>query len=97
MLAALVLVTVTVRAVRAGAQDQQREPFRVEVEAINVLVSVHDEKSGKFVTDLSPQRLSNHRKGRSAGNNQLYAANELTSQHRARCGHQLERETEAGV
>jgi len=48
-LAALFLMTVPVT-----SQDQQREPFRVEVEAINVLVSVRDEKSGKFVTDLSP-------------------------------------------
>jgi len=48
-LAALCLMTVPV-----APQDQQREPFRVEVEAINVLVSVRDEKSGKFVTELSP-------------------------------------------
>lgn len=34
-------------------QNRKQAPFRIEVEAINVLVSVHDEKTGKFVTDLS--------------------------------------------
>ena len=53
-LAALVLMTAPAKTAPAGAQDQQREPFRVEVEAINLLVSVHDEKTGKFVTDLGP-------------------------------------------
>jgi len=41
----------------AAGQDQQREPFRVEVEAINVLVSVHDEKTGKFVIDLGQEHF----------------------------------------
>jgi Ca-activated chloride channel family protein len=36
-----------------GAPAQRREPFRVEVEAVNVLVTVHDDKTGKFVTDLT--------------------------------------------
>lgn len=31
---------------------QQREPFRVEVEAVNLQVTVHDEETGKFVKDL---------------------------------------------
>jgi len=57
---AAVLLLLTVR---ATAQDQQREPFRVEVEAINVLVSVHDEKTGKFVTDLSPSDFRIMEKG----------------------------------
>jgi Ca-activated chloride channel family protein len=52
-LGALVLVTIPA-VLPAKAQDQQRQPFRVKVEAINVLVSVHDEKTGKFVTDLEP-------------------------------------------
>ncbi|HXK59452.1 MAG TPA: VWA domain-containing protein [Acidobacteriota bacterium] len=40
-----------------ASQDQPREPFRVEVDAINVLVSVHDEGTGKFVTDLGPHQF----------------------------------------
>ena len=59
-----------------GAQDspdenvEREEPFRVEVEAVNVLVAVHDKETGKFITDLSvedfevvengvPQRIAN--------------------------------------
>lgn len=30
----------------------QQEPIRVEVEAVNVLVAVHDKGTGKFITDL---------------------------------------------
>ncbi|MFQ5738220.1 MAG: VWA domain-containing protein [Acidobacteriota bacterium] len=38
----------------AGQDDASPEQkrFKVEVEAVNVLVSVHDKKTGKFVTDL---------------------------------------------
>ncbi len=36
----------------ATASDVIQEPFRVEVEAVNVLVTVHDEDTGSFVTDL---------------------------------------------
>ncbi len=37
----------------ARAQDgQQREPFRVEVEAVNLQVTVHNTETGKFVKDL---------------------------------------------
>ncbi len=50
----LTLAVVVLMTLLARAQAQQREPFRVEVEAINILVSVHDDKTGKFVTDLSP-------------------------------------------
>jgi Ca-activated chloride channel homolog len=34
-------------------QQQPQEPFRVEVDAVRLLVSVHEDKSGKFVTDLA--------------------------------------------
>ena len=42
----------------AEAQESQEEvegqaPFRVEVEAVNVLAAVHDQDSRKFVTDLT--------------------------------------------
>lgn len=41
----------------AAAQDGDREdqeaPFRVEVEAVNVLTAVHDKETRKFVTDLT--------------------------------------------
>ena len=42
-----------------GAQDlsdenvEREEPFRVEVEAVNVLVTVHDKETGEFITDLA--------------------------------------------
>jgi Ca-activated chloride channel homolog len=35
-------------------QQPPSEPFRIEVEAVSLLVSAHDQKSGKFVTDLAP-------------------------------------------
>lgn len=57
-LAVLVLTPLTTQ-----AQEQQREPFRVEVEAINLLVSVHDEKTGKFVTDLTPSHFKIEEEG----------------------------------
>lgn len=40
-----------------AAVDDPLEPFRVEVEAVNVLVAVHDKKTGRFVTNLSPQHF----------------------------------------
>ena len=40
-----------------AAGDDSLEPFRVEVEAVNVLVAVHDKKTGRFVTNLSPQHF----------------------------------------
>jgi len=36
----------------AQSGSSQQEPFRVEVETVNVLVSVHDKQTGKFVSDL---------------------------------------------
>ncbi|MDA2928618.1 VWA domain-containing protein [Acidobacteria bacterium AH-259-O06] len=36
-------------------ERRQQPPFRVEVEAVNVLVAVHDKKTRKFVTDLSEE------------------------------------------
>ena len=36
------------------ASGNSQEPFRVEVEAVNVLVAVHRKKTGRFVTDLTP-------------------------------------------
>lgn len=53
-LAVALTAAALVSAVVVKAQEQQREPFRVEVEAVNVLLTVHDEKDGKFVTDLQP-------------------------------------------
>ena len=41
----------------AEAGDDPLEPFRVEVEAVNVLVAVHHKKTGRFVTNLSPQHF----------------------------------------
>ncbi len=41
----------------AEAGDDSLEPFRVEVEAVNVLVAVHHKKTGRFVTNLSPQHF----------------------------------------
>ncbi len=38
-----------------GTSNSQQKPFRVQVEAVNVLVTVHDEKTGKFITDLRPE------------------------------------------
>ena len=34
-------------------QNSQQPPFRVEVDAVNVLVAAHDSKTRKFVTDLN--------------------------------------------
>lgn len=36
----------------SDSTSQREPPFRVEVEAVNVLVAVHDEETRKFVTDL---------------------------------------------
>ena len=41
----------------SGAGDDPLEPFRVQVEAVNVLVAVHDKDTGRFVTNLSPQHF----------------------------------------
>ncbi len=38
-----------------GQADQRQPPFRVEVETVNVLVSVHDKESGRFLTDLTAE------------------------------------------
>ncbi len=38
-----------------GQADQSQPPFRVEVETVNVLVSVHDKESGRFLTDLTAE------------------------------------------
>ena len=36
--------------------DLEREdPIRVEVEAVNLLVSVHDKTTGAFISNLSPE------------------------------------------
>jgi len=43
----------SLRAQEGGDQEKPGVPFRVEVEAVNVLVAVHDKKTGKFVTSLT--------------------------------------------
>ena len=48
---------------KAGDGDEprlprQREPIRVEVEAVNVLVTVHDKTTRKFITDLGVDDFS---------------------------------------
>ena len=40
-----------------GAGADPLEPFRVQVEAVNVLVAVHHKKMGRFVTNLSPRHF----------------------------------------
>jgi Ca-activated chloride channel family protein len=38
---------------KSSEQKRSDIPFRVEVEAVNVLVAVHDKKTGKFATNLT--------------------------------------------
>ncbi len=38
----------------AQSDGDGQDPIRVEVEVVNILVSVHEEKSGIFIRDLSP-------------------------------------------
>jgi len=38
-----------------GQDTQPQEPFRVDVEAVNLLVSVHDKKAGTFLKGLTPE------------------------------------------
>ena len=40
---------------KSSDQKKSDAPFRVEVEAVNVLVAVHNKKTGKFVTDLTAE------------------------------------------
>lgn len=40
---------------KSSEQKRSDVPFRVEVEAVNVLVAVHDKKTGKFATDLTAE------------------------------------------
>ncbi len=50
------LLVLTLEAVAVSAQEEQRQPpFRVEVESVNVLVSVHDKATGKFISDLTAE------------------------------------------
>lgn len=39
---------------RAQSDGGEEDPIRVEVDVVNILVSVHEEKSGLFIRDLSP-------------------------------------------
>ncbi|MBI4445146.1 MAG: VWA domain-containing protein [Acidobacteria bacterium] len=41
-----------------GQEPRRDEPIRVEVDAVNVLVTVHDSKTGKFITDLDLNHFS---------------------------------------
>ncbi len=44
-----------VEAQQGAAEGEGQAPFRVEVDAVNVLAAVHDEESHKFVTDLTKE------------------------------------------
>jgi len=59
----MLLVTVPILPVEAQNADRQQEPFRVEVETVNVLVSVHDRETAKFVTDLMVEDFEIYEEG----------------------------------
>ncbi len=46
-----------------GGDDQTQEPIRVEVEAVNILVTVNDKETGTFVTSLGPRDFSIYENG----------------------------------
>lgn len=49
----LILAELGFLGLAAGVQQEER-PFRVEVEAVNILVSANHSKTGEFVTNLEP-------------------------------------------
>jgi Ca-activated chloride channel homolog len=44
--------------------QQDQEPFRVEVDAVNLLITVHDSKTGDFVRNLQPEDFRVYEDGR---------------------------------
>ena len=41
-----------------GQDEQIQDPIRVEVDAVNILVTVNDKDTGTFVTNLAPRDFS---------------------------------------
>ena len=65
-------------------------PFRVEVEAVNVLVAVHDEKTGQFVTSLTVDDFEIYGGWSPSGDHQFFSANRAALDDRPVCGYQFQ-------